>query len=130
MIEDSFLFTRIKDVQQSHVVTCQPWQEIEQVAFSLRESCASGAVVCDEHMPIGAITDSDFRDLFAERKAGHEHLKAEDIMSSPLIKIDEDDYVFEAIFLMAKYDIHRLVTGQHRRQVDIVRLDTSRRTHL
>jgi CBS domain-containing protein len=79
------------------------------VAFSLRESGASGAVVCDEHIPIGAITDSDFRDLFAERKAGDEHLKAEDIMSSPLIKVDEDDYVFEAIFLMAKHDIHRLV---------------------
>jgi CBS domain-containing protein len=109
LIEDSFLFKKIKEVHQAHVVTCQPWQEIEQVAFSLRESNASGAVVCDERIPIGAITDSDFRDIFAARKAGKEHLKAEDIMSSPVIKVDENDYVFEAIFLMAKHNIHRLV---------------------
>ncbi len=109
MNEDSFLFKKIHQLPQTHIVTCQPWQNIHAVAAAIREGKSSGAVVCDHKIPIGVITDRDFRNLVAERRESLEELKAEDIMTSPIVKIDKDDYVFEAIYLMASNNIHRLV---------------------
>lgn len=108
MIEENFLFRKVGEIPQSHVVTCQPWQEVHTVALSIREARATGAVVCDDKIPIGIITDSDFRDLFALRRSC-EGVKAEEIMRSPIIKLTAGDFVHEAIYLMTRNFVRHLV---------------------
>ena len=61
------------------------------------------------YVPVGIITDRDFRNVIARRMLSKGALKAEDIMSAPLIRIDEDNYLFEAIYRMSRRNIHHLV---------------------
>ena len=110
MIEGNFLFRKVSEIPQTQVVTCQPWQDIHSVALAMMEAKASGAVVCDEKIPIGIITDRDFRDLFATRRDQVANLKAEDVMRAPLVRIDRENYVFEAVYRMTRNGIHHLVT--------------------
>jgi len=109
MIEESFFFVRIRELGRRPVVTCAPDQELVEVAQLMGRLNISGVVVTEGGHPIGIITDRDFRSLIARVKgelAGH---RARDVMRGPLVTIAEDGYVFEAIYKMAKHNIHRLV---------------------
>jgi len=109
MLEEKFFFVRVKDLCRGPVITCSPEEDVVSVAGIMRDRRISGLVVCEGSQPIGVITDRDFRTLVAETGgsvAGH---RAAEIMSSPLLTVRGDDYVFEAIYQMARHNIHRLI---------------------
>lgn len=109
MIEQNFLFRKVGELHKAHVVTCRPWQDARTVAAAIGMAGASGAVICDENIPIGIITDHDFRALYAAGKEDISGIKAEEIMSFPLIRIGHEDYVFDAIYTMTRNGIKHLV---------------------
>ncbi len=109
MIPENFLFKRVSEVPRVQMVTARPEDDARDVAWAITRSGASGAVVCENAKPIGIITDQDFRKLLANLGPGPECPPAREIMSSPVIVVDQDDYVFEAIYLMTKNGIRHLV---------------------
>ncbi len=108
MKDEGFFFVRVSDICSGPVLTCTPGDDLVQVARSMNERNASGVVVCDQGVPVGVITDRDFRKGFATAGCDLLGWKAREIMSSPLISLDPADYVFEAIYLMSRHNIHRL----------------------
>ncbi len=69
----------------------------------------SGIVVVDHDMPVGIVTLRDLRNLIADSVNKIDTLTVREVMKTSLITIHTSDYLFKAIFLMAKHNIHRLV---------------------
>jgi CBS domain-containing protein len=109
MLEEKFFFVRVKELCRGPVITCAPDEDVVSVARILRDRNISGLVVCEGSQPLGVITDRDFRNLLVRTDGAISGHRAAEIMSSPLITVRCDDYVFEAIYRMARHNIHRLI---------------------
>ncbi|MHB8766722.1 MAG: DUF294 nucleotidyltransferase-like domain-containing protein [Deferrisomatales bacterium] len=111
--DESFFFVRIGDVSRPGVVTCRPDDSLAAVVAAMAEKNISGIVVCRDDRPVGMITDRDFRNQLQAICGGLGSLTAASIMTSPLVTVSDGDYVFEAIYKMARHNIHRLVVVDH-----------------
>ncbi len=69
----------------------------------------SGIVVVEGAVPVGIVSLRDLRELVAHNLSGIAGLYVKDVMRTNLITIGRHDYLFKAIFRMAKHNIHRLV---------------------
>ena len=90
-------------------ITCPPTLVLVEMARIMKESNISGIVVVDHDTPIGIVTLRDLRDLIADTANKINTLTVRDVMKTGLITIRTSDYLFKAIFLMSKHNIHRLV---------------------
>jgi len=91
----------------------------------------SSMIVCEASNPIGILTDRDLRNKVVAKGIDPTMLTAGDIMNAPLITVSEDDFIFEALYLISKNGIHRIcVIDQDNRLTgiitvtDIMRLQT------
>ena len=55
------------------------------------------------------MTDRDLRNKVVARGVDPGSLLVSDIMNAPLIMVHEDEFVFEALYRMSRYRIHRVV---------------------
>lgn len=105
-----FFFVRVGEVCTPTVVTCSPEQDLGSVAALMHRRNVSGVVVAEEGgTPLGMITDRDLRGRLAEEEGDVRSLKASAVMGHPLVTIEPEDYIFEAIYRMARHNVHRLV---------------------
>lgn len=109
MIEESFFFVRVKELVRGPPITCSPGSDVIQVTLLMRDRDISGVIVAERDRPVGMITDRDWRQLIADTGGNVAGRTAREIMRAPLVTIGEDSYVFEAIYKMARHNIHRLV---------------------
>lgn len=114
--EESFLFLQVGSLCQGLPVTCPPETGVIEAARLMREYHLSGVVVVDGNTPVGVVSVSDLRNLIVTANGNLCGREVREIMSSGLITVRARDLVVEAIFRMAKHNIHRLVvlgeTGQ------------------
>lgn len=108
-MEGSFLFVKVKDICKKDVVTCEPNSKVSQIAQLMKDKNISGIIVCKDSLPIGVITDRDFRNKIVAQNAQFTEMTAVEIMSFPVITVKAEDYIFEAIYKMTRQNIHRLV---------------------
>ncbi len=107
--EESLFFLRVEAFCGNQTITCTPDMGIVQMARLMREHDISGLIVIEHGTPVGVVSVRDFRNLIATSSISLSTLRAREIMSTGLVTLKRQDYVFEAIFKMAKYNIHRLV---------------------
>lgn len=107
--EDSYFFMPVKDVCHRTVVTCSPDVSLIDMARLMMVNNISGIVVTTDEKPVGIVSLRDLRNLIAEAAETIVALKVRDVMKTALITIHSSDYLFKAIFLMAKHNIHRLI---------------------
>jgi CBS domain-containing protein len=107
--EESFFFIRIENLCKRPPITCPPDMDVVGMSGLMRENDVSGLVVVDGDAPVGIVSLRDCRDLLASSDGRVGDRKVREIMTAGLITIGCRDYVFEAIFKMAKHNIHRLV---------------------
>ncbi|MBI5482853.1 MAG: CBS domain-containing protein [Deltaproteobacteria bacterium] len=122
--EDSFFFISVDSVCRRPAVTCSLELGLVEMAGIMKRDNISGIVVVDGEKPIGVVSLRDLRDLIASGTSDFSNLIVRDIMKSGLITIRSSDYLFKAIFLMAKHNIHRLVVVDERDQLVGVMTDT------
>jgi CBS domain-containing protein len=108
MSAENVFFVPVRDLCQRNVVTCSASQALVEVAAVMRERNISSIVACENGEPVGIITDRDLRNKVVAQGHDPRSLKVSDIMNSPLVTIGEDEYLFEALFLMSRRRIHRL----------------------
>ena len=122
--EDSFFFIPVDSICHRPVVTCPAEIGLIEMAGIMKRDNISGIVVVEEEKPIGVVSLRDLRDLIANGAVDIASLTVRDIMNVGLITIRSSDYLFKAIFLMARHNIHRLAVVDERDQLVGVMTDT------
>jgi CBS domain-containing protein len=129
--EESFLFLRVDSLCQGAPVTCPPEMDVVEAARLMRRHDISGVVVVEDGRPLGVVTVSDLRNLIVDSNGNAGGRQVREIMSPGLISVRSRDLVVEAIFRMAKHNIHRVTVldeaGRLRGAItdaDLLRLQT------
>ena len=73
-----------------------------------------------QRIPVGIITERDIIFRVVAQNRGPFKLKLKDIMSAPIITIDADKSVEEAMAILNKYEINRLPVVHHSSIIGIV----------
>lgn len=108
-INDANLFLLpIETLCTSPAHTCGPDVGLVEIARIMRQHDTSGLIVVDNQNPVGTVSLSDIRNFIATTGGANPQGRARDLMSPGVITIRHRDLVFDAIFKMAKHNIHRL----------------------
>jgi CBS domain-containing protein/PII-like signaling protein len=120
----------VRDIMTKDPVTVKPETPISEIiSIFVSKGFYSVPVVNDENIPVGIITETDlikkaklpirlgllahFEDKINGLLANYEKTTAKEIMSAPVHSISQDEYLTNAVDLLLKYNIKRLliVTG-------------------
>lgn len=119
--EDGFFFLEVDALCKSPVIACAPETTVVDVARKMREHRISGLVVVKDAVPVGIVSARDLCDLIAATGGRVGERRVEEVMQTELVTIPRSHYVYDAIFKMAKHNIHRiLVTDADGRLVGMV----------
>jgi CBS domain-containing protein len=115
--QDNIFFLPVSAVCQREVLTCPHTTGIVSAAALMQQRQVSSIVVSQNNLPTGIMSDHDLRNKVVSRGIDPNGLIVSDIMSAPLITLREDDFVFEALYLMSRHSIHRVVVVDSRGQL-------------
>ena len=119
--EESFFFLHVKNVCRSPAITCSPDISVIEAAGLMRDHSIAGLVVVDDNAPVGILSVRDLRDIMAADGANLVAHKVRDVMHVGVITVRHSAYVFEAIFKMARNNLHRLaVVDEHQDLIGII----------
>ncbi|MCI0469397.1 MAG: DUF294 nucleotidyltransferase-like domain-containing protein [Nitrospirae bacterium] len=107
---DRLLFTTlVEDVASKDVVTIDKDASIRDSAgIMAKHKISSIVVVDDKNLPLGIVTDRDLREkVVAKARDVSDPVKT--IMSLPLIRVNANNYCYEAILKMIRHKIHHLL---------------------
>jgi CBS domain-containing protein len=106
---DRLLFTtRVGDVATG-AVTVSEDATIQDAARTMAKHKISSLIILDKRkLPAGIVTDRDLREkVVAKGRSPEEPVR--NIMTISLIRADADDFCFEAVLKMIKYNIHHIL---------------------
>ena len=106
--EKSFFSIRIEAVCTGPALTCVPDADVVEVARLMQDNDSKGIVVVEDGTPVGIFSMSDVRKLIADSGGAVAGGKVRGNMTHGLITIRRQDYVFEAVFKMARNNINLL----------------------
>lgn len=107
--EEAFYFVRVREVYKKDLFAYKTDMTALQIALLMKEKNVSGVVVSDNDVPVGMVTDRDLRNKVLAKGLDPSLVYLSSIMSEPLIKVKEEDFLSEAVYKMLKNCIHRLV---------------------
>ncbi len=118
---DKVIKAKVKDVMRTQLVVVSVEDPIIEVAKKMAEARSSYSLVMEKERVVGIITERDLvRRVLAEDKDPKE-VKAEDVMSSPIIAVIEDSLLTDAALIMAKNKVRKLiVVNKENRLVGVV----------
>lgn len=111
--EDAFVLTApCRMVARRPLLTCRPETTVREAARLMSAERVNSIVVVDEEgSGIGIVTDWDLRERVVA--AGHSpETQVVDVMSAPLVTIDADRLLLEAVRLMIARGINHLVVTE------------------
>lgn len=109
MPDPNALFLAVGSYCRREVVTCSRFYRLTEAAAIMKLKNISSLVVVENGNPVGILTDRDLRNKVVAQGTDPGSLVVADVMNSPLITISADDYLFEALHLISRHRIHRLV---------------------
>ncbi len=111
---DKLLFSStVRDIGHSGVLTADAAISIRDAAKRMSDAGISSLVLLDQDLrPAGIITDRDLREKVVAmgRDSGD---SVSTIMSRGLIRVDAEDYCFEALLKMIRHNIHHLLVFEN-----------------
>jgi CBS domain-containing protein len=99
----------IRDVMSKGVKVVRPDTTVKEVVATMNKFDIGSIIVVQSDRPVGIITERDILRRQVESCLALETLTARQIMTSPLVTIDEAATVEEAAKLMSKKKIKKLV---------------------
>ena len=107
--EQLLFSTKVKDIVRTEPKTIPADISIQQAAVEMAANKISSLVAVDpDGLPIGLVTDRDFREKVVAKARDVANPVAE-IMNTPLITIDSEDNCFEALMKMIRHRIHHIL---------------------
>ncbi|MBA4418968.1 MAG: signal transduction protein [Syntrophus sp. (in: bacteria)] len=111
--EESLFFARVKDVYKKGSYTCDFDITVFNAALLMQHEDISGIIVVNRDRIVGVLTDKDLRNKVLACGLDPTRTRISSIMSTPVITVNEEDFLSEAIYKMMKNQIHRLaVVGE------------------
>ncbi|MEM2281098.1 MAG: CBS domain-containing protein [Candidatus Bathyarchaeia archaeon] len=111
----------VRDVMTRDVRVVRPDSSVKEVVAVMNKFDIGSVVVVQGDRPVGIITERDILRRIVEPCLAPETLTARQIMTSPVVTIDENASINEAAKLMAKKRVKRLlVTGNDDKLVGII----------
>ena len=106
--DESFFFIRIETLSKGPPITCEPGMDVVEMTRLMQEHDITGLVVVEGGTPVGTFSIRDVRKLIADTGGAIAGRKVRDAMRPGLITVRRQDHVFDAVFKMARNNIHRL----------------------
>jgi CBS domain-containing protein len=129
--EESLFFVKVREVYKKDLFVCKIDMTALNIALLMKDKNISGAVVSDNEIPVGMVTDRDLRNKVLAEGLDPSSVHLSSIMTTPLIKVKEDDFLSEAIYKMMKNHVHRLAVVEESGRLlgvitdtDIIRFQT------
>lgn len=109
MREDNSSFLRVKDIQRPPGLACAPGDAAAAVAAEMERAGAGEAVVREATVPVGVVTDRSLRRAVAATGGLLGDLAAREVMEGEWVSVREQEFVFEALYKLARHRVHHLV---------------------
>lgn len=106
--EDSVLFVRVGTLCRGAIISCPAETTLLEAARLMQSHDITGLVILEDERPVGIFSIRDFRRLVADSDGDLTGLTVRRGMTSGLITIRDQQYALDAIFTMARHNIHRL----------------------
>lgn len=111
--------TFVNQVMSKNVLTAEKSTSLQDAAQEMNRLNVGCVIVTEESKPIGIVTERDFvtkvaaegRPLFTE---------ISEVMSSPLIKIDPEETIWEASEIMKEKLIHKLPVIEEEKVIGVI----------
>jgi len=108
----------VMEIASQDLVTIEPEMTLKEVAKILSEKNIEGAPVTEDDKIVGILTLSDINRAIAESK---EQCKVAEVMSTSIVAIDKTVMISDAIEIMNKHNIGRLIlVDSEKRPIGIV----------
>jgi CBS domain-containing protein len=122
MSEESTFFLPVKDYCLRDLITCHIEDKIVDAATVMHEKSISSIIACDDKgEPVGIMTDRDLRSKVIAARTDPANSVVREVMTAPVISVQEDDTLFEVLYQMSRHRIHRVgVVDQLNRLVGII----------
>jgi predicted transcriptional regulator len=111
---------KVKHIMTRDIISVETNVSVSEAASTMVKNDVGSIVVTKNEKPIGIITEVDILKRCCIGKACSIELKAEEIMSSPLITIEADAAIGEAAKLMSDKGIRRLLVTEKGRIAGII----------
>lgn len=98
----------VREAMRSDIITATQRDTMNKVARLMDQWRVTAVVVIDGNKPVGLITERDIMGQLVAEDLRPSKVKAEDLMSSPVITISADESVSEALDKMMQFDVSRL----------------------
>lgn len=99
----------VRDVMSKNVKVVRPDSSVKEVVATMNKFDIGSIVVVQGERPVGIITERDILRRIVEPGLALETLTARQVMTSPVITIDENASIDEASRLMAKKGVKKLL---------------------
>ena len=110
----------VRDVMVTDVKTVRPDSSVREVVQKMNKFDVGSIIVVQENRPVGIITERDILRKILEPGIDPLVIKARQIMSSPIVTIQEDMSVEEAARTMTKRRIKKLPVVRGGKLIGIV----------
>lgn len=117
---DSILNSPVSLSMRQNPVTVSPLQPISGLTYMMITEDIGAVIVIEKERPIGIITEKDILDRIVTPGKDVYNTLAKDVMSKPVINIEASSMLKEALELMKKKKIRRLVVMENESLVGLV----------
>ena len=107
----------VRDVMSKSVRVVRPDSSVKEVVATMNKFDIGSIVVVQGERPVGIITERDILRRIVEPCLAPETLTARQVMTSPVITIDENASIDEAARLMAKKGVKKLLVTRNNDQL-------------
>lgn len=99
----------VKNVMKSPVITVDANSSVCNAAKIMSEKRIGAIVIVEDGKPVGIATERDIVERVVAKALDVKKVKMKEIMSKPLITVNEDMPIINAVRIMQKNNIRRLV---------------------
>lgn len=110
----------VRDIMSKNVRVVQPNCSVKEVAANMNRFNIGSIVVVRGDKPVGVISERDILKRVVEPCLVPETVTAEQIMTSPVVTIDETATMDEAVKLMAKKKVRKIPVMNKQKLAGIV----------
>jgi signal-transduction protein with cAMP-binding, CBS, and nucleotidyltransferase domain len=97
----------VKNVMTKRIITTDHTDTIQKIAKKMIKKRVGSIIVTKKGRPIGIITETDINKRVVAPAKDPKKLKAEDIMTSPIIHVNPGDDISDVVHKMKKHKIRR-----------------------